>query len=130
MKKNGIASLENFGLLLRLPIFPPTTIATPSRSASLIEIGGQTVKQFPQYMHLSKLMEMLFFAGFGLIADVGHEATTVGISHIFPTVSSFTTGIFVCRATMAISEQCTAPHMFTQQATASRTLFGSSFVVK
>src|SRR3990170_232356 len=83
-----MASLENFGSLLRLPIFPPTTMETPSFSGLWIFIGGQTVKQFPQYIHLSGLILILFFAGSGVMARVGQEAIVVGISQSLPTSSS------------------------------------------
>src|SRR5512147_1281742 len=80
---NGMTSFENFGLDLRLLILPPTTMATPSRSGSLMLIGGHTVKQLPQYMHFSALIFTLLFAGSGLMARVGQEPITVGSSHMF-----------------------------------------------
>src|SRR4030065_1037249 len=101
----GIASFENFGSVLRLPIFPPTTIATPSSSGLCILIGGHTVKQFPQYMHLSSFMVIVLSLGFGLIAAVGHEPIVVGISQDFVTIAWSTTGGFLWTATTAMSEQ-------------------------
>jgi hypothetical protein len=70
-----------------------------------MSIGGHTVKQLPQYMHFSSLIVTVFSFGLGLIADVGHDATVVGISHTLDTSSLLIVGTFLCTATTAMSEQ-------------------------
>src|SRR5512140_2778617 len=81
-------------------------------------------------MQRSSLIFTDFAAGFGLMAPVGQEAMVVGISHWFPIVASFTFGGLRWMPRMAISEQCTAPHILRQQASAIRTRAGRVFVVK
>jgi hypothetical protein len=66
-----------------------------------------------------------FSFGFGLIADVGHDATVVGISHAGN--GSLIVGAFLCTAATAMSEQDRAAHVNTACYT-SLTLLGSSFV--
>src|SRR5512143_2996182 len=81
-------------------------------------------------MQRSSLIFTDFVAGFGAMAPVGHDAIVVGISHWFARVASLTFGGLRWMPRMAISEQCTAPHMFRQQARAIRTRAGRVFVVK
>ena len=107
--------------------FPPTQIDTPSLSGSAIVSAGQTVKQFAQYMHrFSRISTESFpFTFLGRIAASGHDATRFGISH---TRGRFAWSIFGGRRwipRIAMSEQCTAPHMFRQHATAMRSFPGS-----
>ena len=66
----------------------------------------------------------------GRMAPVGQDATVVGISQVLNRVLWSILGILRCRPRMAMSEQCTAPHMFRQQAKAMRTLAGSFIEVK
>ena len=54
------------------------------------------------------------------MAPVGQAAITFGISHLARTRSWLTCGGLRWMPRMAISEQCTAPHMFRQQASEMR----------
>src|SRR5512136_3392975 len=60
----------------------------------------------------------------GRIAPVGQEATRVGISHILARSAWLTVGTRVWTPRIAMSEQCTAPHMLRQQAYATRSFDG------
>ena len=66
----------------------------------------------------------------GRMAPVGQEAIRLGISHILDRIPCWIFGGMRCTPRMAISEQCTAPHMFRQQARAMRSLAGRSSCVK
>src|ERR1035438_4929952 len=66
----------------------------------------------------------------GRMAPVGQEAIRVGISQALRSASCLICGGLRWIPRMAISEQCTAPHMFTQQASATRSLAGRSWRVK
>src|SRR5659263_426188 len=105
---------------------------TPSFRGSASGMAGQTVKQLPQYMHLSSstLTVVLPSIEVGRIALFGHEATVVGISHWFGSALLSIRGGVRCRPRIAMSEAWTAPHMFRQQATATRSLAGSFSEVK
>src|SRR5512144_482975 len=81
-------------------------------------------------MQRSSLIFTVLVAGFGLMAPVGHDAMVVGISHWFASVASFTFGGLRWMPRMAMSEQCTAPHILRQQARAILTRAGSFVVVK
>ncbi|GBE57928.1 hypothetical protein BMS3Abin01_00855 [bacterium BMS3Abin01] len=83
-------------------------------------------------MHLSSstVTVVLPSIDVGLMALLGHEATVVGISHWLGSFSLSITGGVRWTPSMAISEACTAPHMFRQQATARRILAGSFSEVK
>ena len=61
----------------------------------------------------------------GRMAPVGQEAISVGTSQILGSTSCWILGGLRWMPRMAMSEQCTAPHMFRQQATAIRSLAGS-----
>ena len=62
------------------------------------------------------------------MAPVGQEETSVGISQTLGSSSWSIVGTLVCTPSTAMSEQCTAPHMFRQQAKAMRSLPGSSML--
>src|ERR1035441_11077635 len=64
------------------------------------------------------------------MAPVGQEAIRVGISQPLRSASCLICGGLRWIPRMAISEQCTAPHMFTQHAKATRSLAGRSCRVK
>src|ERR1019366_4369952 len=66
----------------------------------------------------------------GRMAPVGQDATRVGISETFLTISCLIFGGLRCIPRMAMSEQCTAPHMLRQQAIAMRTRAGRLSCVK
>ena len=66
----------------------------------------------------------------GRIAPVGQDATVVGISQVLNSVPWLILGTLRCSPRMAMSEQCTAPHMFRQQANAMRTLAGRTMEPK
>src|SRR5665811_955729 len=95
----GIASLVNIGSVLALEILPPTQIETPSLMGSASGMAGQTVKQLPQYMHLSSstLTVVLPSTEVGRMALFGQEATVVGISHCFGSASLSMRGGVRCR---------------------------------
>ena len=59
------------------------------------------------------------------MAPVGQEAIRVGTSQILGSTSWRILGGLRWMPSTAMSEQCTAPHMFRQQATAIRSLAGS-----
>src|SRR5512140_1557445 len=81
-------------------------------------------------MQRSALIFTDLAAGLGLMAPVGQDAMVVGISHWLPRVASFTFGGRRWMPRMAMSEQCTAPHIFRQQARAILTRAGRDLVVK
>jgi len=61
----------------------------------------------------------------GRMAPVGQAETVEGTSHWAFSWSCLITGARRWTPRMAMSEQCTAPHMFRQQAKAMRSLAGS-----
>ena len=61
----------------------------------------------------------------GRMAPVGQDAISVGTSQILGRTSWWIFGGLRCTPRMAMSEQCTAPHILRQQATAMRSLAGS-----
>ena len=126
----GIANLLNVGAVRALDTLPPTNTAIPSFSGSAIGRAGHTENQLPQYIHFSSLIVTDFAFGFGLIAAFGQEAMMFGISQLCATSASFTLGIFLWIPTQAMSEQCTAPHMFRQQAMETFSLAGRSSFLK
>src|SRR4030067_3027410 len=129
---NGMASFENMGSWRALLTLPPTQIERPSFSASASVIAGHTVKQLPQNMHCSSMISTVCFPStiFGRMAPVGHEDTVVGISQIFGSSALLIFGRVLWTARMAMSEQCTAPHMLRQQAKAMRNFPGRSIFSK
>src|SRR4030042_2652737 len=64
------------------------------------------------------------------MAPVGQEEMVVGISDRWRSLSWVTLGGVRCMPRMAMSEQCTAPHIFRQQARAILTWAGSLWLPK
>src|SRR3972149_3105430 len=73
---------------------------------------------------------LMFLSGWGRMAPVGQEAMVVGISHRWRSFSCMTLGAVRWIPRMAMSEQCTAPHMLRQQARAILTWAGSLWLPK
>src|SRR5574342_952066 len=123
-----MASFENMGSLRAFETLPPTQMEMPSFSASCMVMDGQTVKQLPQYMHCSSMTctDGLPPTVAGRMAPVGQAATVLGISQVLGSRSWLILGGVRCTARTAMSEQWTAPHMFRQQAKATRSLAGRS----